>query len=637
MMAHLYDLALVLGLFVAASGCGLWLLEGMRLRAPGRVQHVLFASGLGLGLLGYVTFALGMAALLRRPLIAAAYVLALVLGLWGWRRFWRARPLARGKLRAWSGHLSWPARMLLGFLSLVTGINLLAALAPVIGVDELIYRLAAADLYLRHGRLFYIPSMRHHQQPQQVQMIQLWGMSLGSHSTAQVVQWAMGLLLMLALIDLGRREMPLAWAMLGGAIFYSYSDVIVLSGRASPDLANGFFMGLSVLAWLHWLQTGDRRWLTPAAILAGLFAAGARLPGAYGAIALTVLVFVFGWRRFHWSPLSALVRAFAVGFLAFLVVMPWYVKSYLQTGSPTWPLLMNIFGARDWTPAAYEYVMGIQTSRGGVGPWLSPQRILAAPWDLTMNPDLFNSGVIGPLVLATLPFALVIRLPSRLRWVLAACGVLAPLWYVSYPRLRAFIPGVALLSVVVGYLLWQLWKTELLLCWARRIVIGFVGLWLILGLGVTVRFHLRAGLITLGAQEESVYLSQRLIESDMRFYWYDDYQALNRMLPVGSHLLIYDSRGYYLKHDYDHYDLIAKREIQPERLRDPDYVAEKVHQLGSDYILLWPKPRHATAYELSNWLEDTLYELCHSRWPIVYRSDTMIVCQVQPFFTNSTP
>ena len=603
-------------------------MDGLRLKAAGRVQHILFASGLGLGVLGFVPFALGLAAVLSWPVLAAAYGFVLLLGLWGWVRFWRSDPPTWSELSRRLGGLSWLTWVLVAFLGLLGGINLLAALAPVIGVDEFIYRVAAANLYLRHERLFYIPSMWLHQQPSQVQMLQLWGMALASDSTAQVVQWGMGGLVVLALVDVARRGMPLVWALLGAAVFYSYSDVIVLSGRASPDLAGSLFMVLSVVAWLQWMETGKGRWLWIAGALAGFFAASTRVPGAYGAIALAVLVAFSGWRHFGWSPTWALGRGLGVGFLAFLVVLPWYVKTYGQTGSPIWPFLMPVFGARDWTMPAYDYVMSIQER--AIGQWMSARRILTASWDLTLRPGLFNSGVVGPLLLAALPLALVVRMSRRWTWLLAAGVALVPFWYVAYPRLRAFIPGVALLSIVAVYLLWRLWKEDQLPLWVPKVMVVIVTAWLLVGLGTAVRWHGQAALVTLGFQDEEAYLSQRLVESDIDFYWYDDYQTLNQDLPDGSRLLIYDSRGYHLDFDYDHYSLISKREERPERLRDPMYASEKVRELGSDYVLLWPEPRYTTAFEPSNYLEATLYDLCGSDWPVVYRSDTMIVCQTQP-------
>jgi hypothetical protein len=627
MISRLYDLALVFGLFVAASGCGLWLLDRARLRAGGRIQQVCFATGLGLGLLGYVTFSLGMMSLLRQSFIAGAYVIVLFLGLRGWYSFLGLYPLDWNKPLAFFCQASRMTKALCIFVGLMAGINGLAALSPVIGVDELIYRLAAAKLYLRHESLFYIPSMFLHQQPQHVQMVQLWGMSLGSHSTAQVVQWGVGLCSLVVLIDYGRREMPVAWAVLGGALFYSYSDVIVLSGRGSADLANAFFMILALLAWLQWLDTGSGRWLGLAGLFAGLFAAGSRLPGAYGAMALVLLVVIYGRTRFRWPVRSAIVRGLAVGVLAFLIVFPWYGKSYLQTGNPFWPFFMPLLGARDWSMAMYEYVNSVQVRE--VGDWLTLERALTAPWDLTMTPNRFNSGVVGPLLLATLPLALLVRLPRRLRWILSACSVLAFFWYISFPRLRALIPALGLLSVVTAYLIFHVLREEKFPPWVRISVVGAIVSWLIIGFGTSVRFHLQAVSVTLGMQEETAYLSRRFREPDLRFFWYDDYLALNSLLPVGSRLLLYDRRGYHLDYDYDRYDVIAQMELQPQRLRDPSYVAEQVHKISSNYVVLWPQAQYSTAYAPSNWLEDSLYELCHRRWPIVYQSQTMIVCRVQ--------
>ncbi len=627
-MDRLYDLVIVLGLFAAASGCGLLVLERLGLDTSGRVQRVLFAGGLGLGLLGYVPFALGLAGVLRQSAIAAAYLAALALGLWGWWRFWRLQRVTLGELSGSLRSTTWPARLVLAFFVVAAGVNLLAALAPVIGVDELIYRVAAADLYLRHERLLYLPSIWAHQQPHQIQMIQIWGMSLGTDSTAQVVQWGMGLLLVAALVDFGRREMPLAWALLGAGIFYSFSDVVVLSGRAAPDLANGLFMVLSVLAMVRWLETGAGRWLGVAGVLAGLFAAGARLPGAYGAVGLALLVAYYGWRQFSWRPVAAVGGGLAVGLIALVVVLPWYVKSLMQAGSPTWPFVIPFFDAQDWTRPAVDYLRGIPENK--IGRWYSPERIAAAPWALTMNPETFRSGVIGPLALASAPLAVFTRLSTSMRWLLLSAVVLGALWYVGFPRMRGFIPGIGLLSIAVGYLLWQVWQSETIPRWARAGLVVLAALWLVVGLGTVARTHLRAALVTLGVKDEQAYLSARLAEPDMSFEWYDDYAALNGSLPLGSRLLIQESRGYYLDFDYVLYDLLSKREARTERLQDSQYVAQQVRKLDADYVLLWPGPRYLSGFEPSNVLVDTLHELCGPSWPIVYESETMIVCEVEP-------
>lgn len=627
-MSALRDLLIVCGFLAAGLGWGVWILRILDLRASGRLRHALLAAGLGLGVLGYVPFALGLAGLLRFPVLLAGYLAVLGMGAVGCISFLRHLGEASGEADGWATlrRPSGPSLALVALLVAIVSVTLLAALAPVVGVDELIYRVAAADTYLREGQMLYLPSSQYHQQPQQVQMLQMWGMALGSDSVTQVVQWVMGLLLLIAVVDLARRFMPMVWALLAGAMFYAVSDVIVLSGRASPDLANGLFLGLAGIAWLEWTARGEDRWLLVTGGLAGLFAVGARLPGAYGAIGLAVLVSVAAWRLLRRRPLRALAAGAAVGAVALAVAAPWYVKTWIQTGSPVWPFLQSVFGFRDWTPEAFRYFGGIQER--AIGRWLSLGRILAAPWEFTIEPDRFNSGVVGPLLLGGLPLALVFRLPTQLVRVLAFCGILAPLWYASYPRVRAFLGPIALLFVVVAFLLWQLAESTLVPRLAALGVAGLAVAWLAVGLGQTVRAHTEAAKTTLGIESRQQYLIDRLSQADMQFDWLGDYWALNSVLPKGSRLLIYESRGYYLDFGYDRYDLIAKRETDPERLREPAYVEDQVRGLGSDYVLLWPEPRFATGYEPSNWLEVTLHDLCGSRWPIVYQSQTMVACKV---------
>ncbi|MBM3948377.1 MAG: hypothetical protein FJ312_03890 [SAR202 cluster bacterium] len=629
-MSHLYDLIIVAGLFVAAGGCGTWLLKLLKLESSARVQYALFAIALGLGVLGYVSFFLGVAGQLTKPLLASLYLAFLGVGISGWFAFARQSRLSWWRLTAglWPTLIRLPltAKLLVLFVMLLGFVNLLAALAPVIGVDELIYRVAAADIYLRHEKIHYLPSLTLHQQPQHLQMVQLWTMSLGSDSTTQIIQWAVGLFLVVGIVELARKYLPITVALTAGAVFYAFSDVVVLSGRASPDLGNGLFMFLALIAFANWMEKSGTRWLLLAGILAGLFAAGSRLPGAYAAVGLSILVLIYGWRRFTWPLPKAVLIGVGVGLVAFITVAPWYAKSLLQAGSPTWPYLQPIFGAKDWTDAAYSYYSTIQERE--IGQWLSVVRSIRAPWDFTIYPGKFNSGIVGPLLLATLPALLVFPVPKRLKWILVAALVLVPLWYISYPRLRALMPIIALLSILSAYVVWATLQQTTLSRWVRYLVFATVALWMAIGLASATYFHLESIITTLGIKSEQEFLRTRLREPDMRFEWYDDYQAMNAMLPKGSRLLIYESRGYYLDFDYERYDLIARREEDPERLRDPDYVEEKVKELAIDYVLLWPGPKYASGYGPSQTLEDTLFGLCGQRWPIVYRSDTMITCSV---------
>ena len=78
------------------------------------------------------------------------------------------------------------------------------------------------------------------------------------------------------------------------------------------------FLFLSFVAFKLWLDTKNDRWLLLVGLLAGFFAAGSRLTGAYGAIALMVCIIIYGYRDKHIDPLRAIASGMLVAGIAFI-------------------------------------------------------------------------------------------------------------------------------------------------------------------------------------------------------------------------------------------------------------------------------------------------------------------------------
>jgi hypothetical protein len=231
-------------------------------------------------------------------------------------------------------------------------------------------------------------------------------------------------------------------ALAAGVAFYGVSDVVVLSARAVPDLANGLFLFMAFAAFVRWIDTEDDWWLVVVGILSGLFAAGSRLPGAYGAIGLAALAILYAWRRPDRGPVSAVGAGAIVGVVALVMVVPWFAKAWTLTGNPLWPFLAGVFGARDFNESAVVYMAANQER--DVGPWHSLSWIVASPWDLAFDPKKFRSGVMGPFILAAIPLLAVVRVDRRIWYMAAGVVTTGALWYWTFVRLRSFIPVVAL-------------------------------------------------------------------------------------------------------------------------------------------------------------------------------------------------
>jgi len=160
-------------------------------------------------------------------------------------------------------------------------------------------------------------------------------------------------------------------------------------------------------------------------------------------------------------------------------------------------------------------------------------------------------------------------------------------------------------------------------------------LWFLFGIGTHFRFHYDAVLETLGVKTEQEFLTNRFVEDDLSFYWYEEYIFLNEILPPGSKLLLHEGRGYYLNFKYERYFLIAQNELNTEKLKDPQYVVSRVEDRNIDFVVLWPEFKSGTYYEPANWLEESLHYLCSTKWEVIYENDQIKVCDVKGQFIDS--
>ena len=137
-MDNILNLVIVMGLLLIGSGLGLFVLHLTRLRASDGLQHVLLATGVGLGVVSFVPFGLAWTQQLSSlNLILAASVLV-VTGLMAWRLF---MPITLDELRLIKSRIYNLSRLdlvLILLISVLAILNLFAALAPVTGVDELV-------------------------------------------------------------------------------------------------------------------------------------------------------------------------------------------------------------------------------------------------------------------------------------------------------------------------------------------------------------------------------------------------------------------------------------------------------------------------------------------------------------------
>ena len=163
-MDNILNLVIAVALLFIGSGLGLFVLHLIRLRASDGIQHILLATGVGLGVVSFVPFGLAWGQQLSSLSLILAVSVLVATGLISWILF---TPITIDELRRLKSRIYNLGRLdivLILFISVLVILNLFAALAPVTGVDELIYRVADASTYLKEQGFVYIPSKYSHQE-----------------------------------------------------------------------------------------------------------------------------------------------------------------------------------------------------------------------------------------------------------------------------------------------------------------------------------------------------------------------------------------------------------------------------------------------------------------------------------------
>jgi hypothetical protein len=161
---------------------------------------------------------------------------------------------------------------------------------------------------------------------------------------------------------------------------------------------------------------------------------------------------LWGCRRHKLSDKEAL-RLFALYVLfTFIAGAPFYLKNWIMTGNPLYPLFYQVFGGRGWSADQARYY-DLLISNLGMGRELIDYLLL--PWNLSfrarMDSPMFD-GLIGPVFILALPFAIgVRRISVEMKIVWVYCLLAFLFWASSAQQIRYLIPLFPFLALMVGH------------------------------------------------------------------------------------------------------------------------------------------------------------------------------------------
>ena len=155
------------------------------------------------------------------------------------------------------------------FLGLLVLLSIGLAMAPAFAKDALVYHLAVPKAFLQAGGLVNLPNNIYSFFPQQIEMLYLFALALGSDSLAQLTGLGVVFLLLFALWQYSKQKVGKSYAWLPPLIFISTPTFFSVASSAYVDLQAAAYVFLAFYAWENGYTRKQSSWFFLMTLFAG--------------------------------------------------------------------------------------------------------------------------------------------------------------------------------------------------------------------------------------------------------------------------------------------------------------------------------------------------------------------------------
>jgi len=218
------------------------------------------------------------------------------------------------------------------------------AATPITDADGTGYHVPVLKWWLEAHTLIELPTILPSYWPMGSEMVMGLGFAVWSDTSVKMIHWAFGVLTLVSLYAAGNLLTDPVGGLTAATLLLAFS--FPEFSWAYIDLGVAFCVATSTLAVIHWLQSGEVRWLRTAALCAG-FAGSFKLTLVVFGLSLIAISVPTLWR---WtSPRGLLFEVFRLTALATIPIAPWLLRAWMLTGNPVYPFLSFVFPTPGWS------------------------------------------------------------------------------------------------------------------------------------------------------------------------------------------------------------------------------------------------------------------------------------------------
>ena len=614
----MFELLLGLWLFILLAALGACLFDLFNLPGIPSSIRFFFSVSLGMAWTAFFIFSLGQVNLLY-PLLIISLNMGLTLVL---------IKVNFSKLLSLSHSINYrnlvsgnKLELFLKGLFLVLVIVLIGgALTPELRQDSLQYHVTVPHQYLMEHRMWDIPYLAYHFYSLNMEMIYTLAMAVGGTPVAKLIHAGLALLTALLIYIIVRREVPgkPLLPIMTALLYYSLPQAGWMSATTYNENVWMFFGVVALAAWLEWRKSFDYRYLYLVGFVSGMGMTFKMIVFAFYPFVLglfTLVVILRNKRKEQWIHLGI------YSILLWIPLIPWFIRNYLYTRNPVFPLFSNLFKSYPDYAYAGESFRAIRSL-----PNFHPLALLDK-FNTVFQGILMNGNYMVALFGICFIFGLLLwkSLPRTIKTI----GIYGILIWVIYNLLeggldgRFIYPTYPIMAIFAGYILLDIIEQIQSLS-TQKIIISLIGIGLI-GFSIFGRMGYMQDLNeswtpVLNPPEVNSYLTPRLP-------YYSVFHFINQHLPSDSYILlpanysgVYCERRYLANSEFD-LSPLRKAILEP---KTTDEIIQRLRDYGVTHVVIENMYIHSLSRD--NPIQDFLTH--HTR--TLYSSSASNLYQILP-------
>jgi len=432
-------------------------------------------------------------------------------------------------------------------------INLVGALGPELAFDALWYHLTLPKIYLLNHSISYIPGglFYYSVMPKLTEMLYVSSLVFQGEILAKIIHFLFGILTLLVIYRISRKYLSRPFSLIVCVLFYSNLVVGWQSITAYIDLVRTFFEVLALYFFIEYASNNKFFSLVKSSVGLGL-AVSTKILSLTSLFMFIPLVIYLGLaQKKDTGKIIKDIIMFVL--LVFLIPFPWFVFSYVNTGSPFYPFLTSV------------YPISLESSIFNIN------SILKDYWGIFVN----SPDPISPLYLIGLPIIIfAVSKFNQQKKIILIYSFLAVILWLLIPRTgggRFFLPYLPALSLLIVLSI-NILKNNLLKSFLIALIL-LTSISSVIYRGIANAKYLP---VILGTETKQEFLKNNLNFSYGDYYDIDSYMK-NKIIPKDKVLIVGIHNLYYIDFPFIH-DSYVKQDQNYNYILKRDDIVSRSHR-----------------------------------------------------------